>query len=204
MKICPECSTQYESHVEYCLIDGAELEEKEETPAAAATPAAAKAAGAGVLGLAFVGLAIVGLIGVVGAVFVFSGGEADATAAAPAPKPPAPEPKATPKPVEAPVLRIGLTSEPAGAVVIENGITVCTTPCTIEHPPQAPLPRTLSFEAEGHEPKALEVTDASVPWFVKLDPIQSARPRPRPNPRPTPTAPSPSPKAPAPSIGMSR
>ncbi len=212
MKICPECQTQYEEHVEVCLIDGAQLEAPEAAPAPPPEPSGAvsRRAAGGIFGVALFGLiALLLFVTLVGVVLftTMSGGEpAPPPAPAKAPPPPAPAPPpAPPAPVPvAPVPKIALTSDPPGATVIENGQLVCVTPCTVEHPEEAVLPRRLTFQLDGYKEATLAVTDPTIPQLVKLEPIRRARPKPRPAPpKPTPD-PEPRPIAPAPTIGTSR
>jgi hypothetical protein len=113
---------------------------------------------------------------------------------APAPAPPA-LPRSLPTPVpevvdppESPPVEIVLASEPLGASVWENDQFVCDTPCTILHPPHAPLPRTFVFKAEGYRDDVYEMTEAKGPIAVALHRIRPSAPSTAPsNPGPRPT-----------------
>lgn len=125
--------------------------------------------------------------------------------------PPAPEPVA-PAPAAPAVEEFSLVTQPAGARVLENGKEVCTTPCVIEHPAHAPLPRTFTLEMEGHVTEEYTVQTAGGTHQIRMSEKQVARPRPtrvsrapRPSPTPSPVAapepvaaPAPEPAAPAP------
>lgn len=226
MKTCRECQTHYEDHVEVCLLDGVTLETVATPPGAVvargtpapvgrvsdtgATSVERRAAG-GVAGLALLGaggfVVLLLLVGV--ALFVMSSGEEPPPAPAPAAvtPPPAPvQPAPAPPPEPAVVTKIAFTSDPAGAMVTENGRDVCVTPCTVDHPEHAGLPRKMTLRLDGYQAADVSVADPSIPQLVKLSKIRSAprpRPRPRPAPRPNPS-PKPRPLAPAPSIGTSR
>jgi hypothetical protein len=205
LKICPECSTQYEEHVELCLIDGSTLEPMagEEPAPPPSSHETSSRAGLGLLALLFGG-ALAVAISALAIALVFLPGSSPP----PAPEPqPVAAPPVAPPPAAPPVVaaaKVGVTSEPAGAQVSENGRILCQTPCTIEHPPDAPLPRTLKLELDGHRDATVQLTDPDVPLFQRLEAIPSTRPRPRPRPTPPPRPVAPRAGPGAPSIGTSR
>lgn len=116
-------------------------------------------------------------------------------AAVPEPEPP-PPPAPAPEP-EPEVQEFTLTTIPSNATVHENGQLVCRTPCVLEHPPDAPLPRAFSIEHEGYVAQVYTVTQASGNHQISL----SETPRPRPvrvSSAPRPARPTPAPAAPQP------
>lgn len=208
MRTCSECGTQYEDHVESCLLDGTTLDPPETTatpaPAPIASSAPAKAAGGGLL-LGVLAVVLFGVIAVVGVgIFLFAGGDSpppEPVAVAPVPPPAPPSPAPTPPPAPT-VKTVALVSSPPGARVTEHDAEVCVTPCNIEHPEDAPLPRTFHLELDGHKPADFVMTEAAGPFLIELEPIRAATsprparpvpaPTPDPGPRPVPTAPRPS------------
>jgi hypothetical protein len=208
MKVCPECGTQYEDHVPTCIADGATLVAKAVAPSQAnteirpraATPPPAAPRRQGIGGFPLVLLAVMLLAGgatmSVVAVAVASSRLARPPAVAepvrprPVTLPPDPVPV---EPEEQPPVEVMLVSEPLGAEVFENDQFVCQTPCTIQHPPHAPLPRIFVFKAEGHRDDTFEMTEAKGPIAVALHRLRVA---------PAPSAPSST--APRPTIGRDR
>jgi hypothetical protein len=142
-----------------------------------------------------------GLAALIGGVFLWSQLGAHRThAPAPPPVPvpvpaiiappvqPSPTHEAPHEPAEQPAVEVELVSTPEGAKVYENDQFVCETPCTIQHPPHAPLPRTFVFRNPGYRDMTHEMTDAKGPIS-----IQMIRARGAPAPaNPTSTAPRPS------------
>lgn len=204
MKVCPECGTQYEDHVPTCIADGATLVAQVAAPvsippekARSTLPPARPSSR-----LPFVLLGLV-LFGVVAAVSVLALAVASSQLAIgrpPAPEvaqvrlpPPRPEPEPVPEPPERPPVEVVLASEPLGAKVFENDQFVCVTPCTIQHPPHAPLPREFVFKADGHRDVVYEMTEAKGPIAVALPRLRSS---------PVPSASSNA--APRPTIGRDR
>jgi hypothetical protein len=193
MKVCPECGTQYEDHVPTCIADGVELvpaagaEPTQILPARPAPPAPPPPAGPRLSVILLVALAAgvgtVALVTVVVAQLVLN---------RPSPPPPSrPVPVAAPAPVaprEAPPIDVVLVSEPLGAKVYENDQFVCETPCTVQHPPHAPLPRSFVFKAAGHRDEMFEMTEARGPITVQLSRVRSVpAPAGPPNAVPRPT-----------------
>jgi len=78
-----------------------------------------------------------------------------------------------------------VVSEPMGAGVYENDQFVCQTPCTVQHPAHAPLPRTFVFKLPGYHDKTYEMTDASQPISVQLVHLHAAAMPPPAGPRPS-------------------
>lgn len=234
MKTCPACGTQYEDHVPQCFVDGTSLNDipveeagrfdggtapsttREDAPGPVSEQPAPQSRGATSI-IAFLGLLSillgVGLVGIV--LFVLTRTEAPPgptpvpvpVIAPPEPPPPAPEP---PAPT---VLSVGITSTPPGAEVWEGSSVLCVTPCSIEHPEHAPLPRSLVLKAENHLDTPYQLDDPRLPHHVPLQvkaaPVRPtprpARPSPGPAPTPTPAAPKPSPRpSTAPAIELER
>ena len=210
MKFCPECGTQYEDHVPTCIADGTELVPQVAPPPHSGTPApitpahptpavapstapagatspSAMGGGASILILAlllFGALAVAG-VGVIGIV-------AWQLQSQPAPKqapitPLSTRPDPIPTAPDHPPVTVSLDSTPAGAEVFENGQFVCTTPCAIDHPNHAPLPRTFVFKAQGHRDQPFEMTDVTQPILVAMRAVKAAPARPAPATKARPT-----------------
>jgi hypothetical protein len=196
MKVCPECGTQYEDHVPTCIADGADLVPHVVQQPAAPAPAAADPTiklpisaprappppppepqsrfsiallliavlGAGVV------VTVVGLIAVTWGV----GGNRTVEPLEAAHTVPAPRPLPESEPNERPPVEVVLVSEPLGAKVYENEQFVCETPCAVQHPPHAPLPRSFVFKAEGYRDRTFEMTEARGPITVELSRLRSS------------------------------
>lgn len=220
MKSCPECGTRYEDYVENCLADGEKLEPlEEESPAAVADPTPvpppqAASSGPNLLWLALLPLLFLLVLAAFALAFLLvpSGAE-DPNPVEPAPAvvEPAPvvEPVVEPNPpapaVEPPpdpVVTLALVSTPKGAVVLENDMEVCRTPCNVSHPPEASFPRTFVLKHPKHQNGTLVVEDAGGPYLVELKPNRRTT-RPSPRPDPVPTTPKPAPGS-APTLGRER
>lgn len=200
MKVCPECGTQYEDHVPTCIADGVELAPAAQSAptqifARAPAPPPPAPSGPRLSVLLIVGLAsgLVALLlgaGVVASQIAISRPSAPEPAARPtlvAPSPVAAEPR------EAPPVDVVFVSEPLGAKVFENDQFVCETPCTVRHPPHAPLPRGFVFKAAGYRDETYEMTEAKGPITVQLTRLRAAA-----------SPPGPSSAAPRPTIGRDR
>ena len=211
MKRCPDCDAEYDDHVEYCFVDGADLVVVEQevvvAPVSSATPVSEDggSGGRGLLGLGVFFLIGGGLVVVLlglGITAVYVGGSPDETAmtssaVAADPRPvPVPLPVPVPEPEPEPeVLQLGFTSTPAGAAVWEGDTQLCETPCVVEHPEHAPVPRTFVLKANRYRDAEHVVDDPSLPQHVELNPIRARpRPRPRPEPQPATVAAKPDPK----------
>ncbi|MCB9671450.1 MAG: PEGA domain-containing protein [Alphaproteobacteria bacterium] len=224
MKRCPDCTTLYEDHVSNCLVDGSDLEIVEDptsehlmqrtgdftrqlTAEQTGThsrqsvvlppdPPEEKKGGSMLPWLLVTGL-LLGGAGVAAVVFLAGGSvvqPTEAVAKQPDPELPRPAPVA---PAPAPVTQdFVIVTEPAGATVTENGLEVCVTPCTVSHPPDAPLPRTFAVAMEGFTDESVVVRKVGGTHQLRLAEVVAVAPRPVVRPRPTP-APTPSP-APAP------
>ncbi|MEQ1572144.1 MAG: hypothetical protein ABMA64_41335, partial [Myxococcota bacterium] len=77
-------------------------------------------------------------------------------------------PAAPAAPREQPPVSVPLSSEPLHAKVYENEQFVCETPCTIQHPAHAPLPRSFVFKADGYRDVVFDMVDANQPVQVRL------------------------------------
>ncbi|MEZ4322207.1 MAG: hypothetical protein R3F61_32340 [Myxococcota bacterium] len=213
MKLCPECGTEYEDHVQTCLADGAELIASAVTttgpgavmaPTPVAPPARSGGGGALVLLLLPIGFGLLLLLGGVG--FVAMGGFGNTT---PTPQPvvepvpiPVPLPAPPPEPIEPPPVDVAFVTIPEGAELFENDTLVCAAPCTVKHPSYAPLPRTFIVKADGYIEQTFEMKEAKGPYLIELNRKRVAAPAPvRPAPAPVP---SPGPQVPRPSIGRDR
>ena len=187
MKRCPACGAEYEPHVEYCFSDGSLLREGAFSPATPRLepPAPQPSRLAWIAGV-LIGIVLIGLLAVVGlTLFLFSEAP-DRDPATEAIVAPAPE-----------VIYIGFTSSPEGATVSEEGTPLCTTPCTVHHSDEAPLPRRFRLQREGYLDALITVHDPWRPHHATLQEVSTPAPEPRPRPRPRP---SPRPR-PAPSPG---
>ena len=199
MKTCPSCGTQYEDHVPQCFVDGTSLEAVQSverhtvtpiptaTPPADGTPAPAQripppaSNNTGLvvlLGGAVVVLLMAG--GLVGIAYFAAGRTSPPPVPVAVAPPPAPAPVPVPPPPQ--VVKLGVTSTPDGAAVFEGDTRLCTTPCTIDHPEHAPLPRTLVLKAPGHEDTTYVVETVDRPHHVPLTPFVAAPSPPRPRP----------------------
>ena len=205
MKVCPECGTRYEDHVPTCIADGAVLVAQIAPPVASTVPpekprAAAPRPGGSRLPLvllALVTFAAIAAVSVVGLAVASSQLGVGRPPPVEAPQvrlpPPRIEPEPVPEPPERPPVEVMLASEPVGAKVFENDQFVCITPCTIQHPPHAPLPRVFVFKADGHRDASFEMTEAKGPIAVDLPRVRSS-----------PVQSAPSNAAPRPTIGRDR
>jgi hypothetical protein len=193
MQVCPECGTQYEDHVPTCIADGVRLvsaaavpEPKPARPAQASPPPRSRASAGIPVVLALAAMGGGGLAALVGGVFLWSQlGAHGRTQPVPPPPPPsvvapapaltAPVPPPAPaEPIEQPAVQVALASSPDGAKVYENDQFVCEAPCTIEHPPHAPLPRTFVFRLSGYRDATFEMTDAKAPISIQMSRARGA------------------------------
>lgn len=222
MKRCPECTTLYEDHVTSCLVDGAELEVVEDAsaehliqrtgqfsrqlvgdPSSLTADAVEEKPRRSLLPIVLLAFGLIGFLVVLGIVVIATTG-AGQTVEPPKPEPvvvaPPPPPAPAPAPPPAPVaMDFTIVTEPPGADVTENDVHVCVTPCTVDHPEDAPLPRTFKVALDGYTSEQVVIRKAGGTNQLRLlkksspAPVRP-RPRPRPDPTPTPTpAPTPSP-----------
>lgn len=204
MKRCPDCETLYEDHVDTCLVDGADLEHTTmlepsrvtlrtgsfshlavDTMAAVRPPVEEPPQRSRLPLIFAVGVAAVLLVGL-GVVV----GLTTTVGAAPPPAPvlappktnlPDPAPLAVPEPEPEPAHAVFvLDTVPTAAKVTENGRVVCHTPCTIDHPPEAPLPRAFSLQHDGYTEQVYTVTKAGGEHQVSLAPLVARAPVPAP------------------------
>lgn len=204
MKSCPECRTEYEDHIVLCLVDGSPLADVAATPAPMARSGASK--GGGLVFFVVAGAAVLLLLGIgVGSLFRPEPVAVPEPAIRPAPVEIAPAAPVEPaEPVAPPVIRVGFTSDPQGAALTEQGEVLCTTPCTIEHPEHAPLPRTFVLKSPGYIDTDYTMNNPGIPQLVKLS---KPPPKPLPRRRPAPIQPQPAPEpvvGPRPSISLDR
>lgn len=203
MQVCPECGTQYEDHVPTCIADGVRLVAVEATPEpprkrTPPPPALAPSRERSALPLLLL-LPLGGLVVAAGALVL--GVALLQMPKTPEAKPPAPAPAivAAPVPVEVqpasaetPSIDVVLVSIPEGAGVYENDQFVCETPCTVQHPPHAPLPRFFVFKLSGHRDETYEMVEAKGPIAIQMKRQKGA------------PAPVPAVAAPRPTIGRDR
>lgn len=142
MKQCPECGTLYEDHITHCIADGAELEAQ---PEPAAPTDRRWLLWLLLVPVLFCVVFVVGLVGLA----VFQGGTAEVEQA----------------PVQHEVV---LDSVPSGARVFEGDVLRCTTPCTLVHQAEQPLPRRFVLRADGHAEARFEMTSTQGPFLVEL------------------------------------
>ncbi len=186
MKRCPQCAAEYENHVEFCFVDGSALptDSVEANPRSTSSappvvlppqPRASRSMVPYMLLLLFVSVFLP--LGGASAAWLMLRDPAPATApATQAPAPPTPTlPPPAPVPAPSKSIGIGFTSTPQGAEVWENETLLGVTPCNVEHPDYAALPRTFVLKKAGHPDATLQLTDPTVPQHVEL--LVQARPR---------------------------
>jgi hypothetical protein len=134
----------------------------------------------------FLGVALLAFGGVVVAL-VFFGTQGTETAVAPPPAPPpippieltAPQPT-PPRPSSS--VRVMFESVPPGAQVWEQEKYLCATPCAIDQPEIAPLPREFVLKLDGHQDEPHRMNDTDTQHIVlkpiAVKPVPTARPRP--------------------------
>jgi hypothetical protein len=137
------------------------------------------------------GVALLAFGGVVVALLFFgSQGAGDETVATPAPAPTQPDrgtmppiqlPKPVPSPSPASVVLVRFESDPSGAQVWEQDQYLCQTPCPIDQPEYAPLPREFVLRLDGHVDTPHRMTDTDT-QRVELKPIPKPPPTSRPRP----------------------
>ena len=207
MKRCPQCDAEYDDHVEYCFVDGAQLVQQTDRVAAASLPPPPEASPSSrllPLVLALGAAAVVALIVVAGVlVYVVVGGEGDQRSAGEAE---VPSTDAISEPVQpsgalaATAAFVSVQSTPSGAQIWEGNTQLCpSTPCEVEHPEHAPIPRTFRVHLDGYEDGPIEMVDVRRAYEVELQRAGAdtpPAPRPRPRSRPSPTASKPPTDAP--------
>lgn len=194
MKICPSCRAHYEAHVPACLADGSALVPiplpSPPPPAPPPTPLHVPILLPLISGMF---LAIGGITGLVLLLLALPGEAAPRHAPDPAPpttqaalpptepiaepEQPEPEPDEPAEPDEARVIL--LASIPDGAEVREHGALLCHTPCALEHPSYAPLPRTFELSSPDHPTVTHQVDDPGRLQLVQLQPEASPEARQR-------------------------
>jgi hypothetical protein len=97
------------------------------------------------------------------ALLFFSTGPSETTAgkAPTVPVPPIDLPAPLPPPVPTQIARVPFDSEPQGAQLWEQNKFLCTTPCVVEHPEYAPLPREFVLRLEGYIDTSHRMTDTT-------------------------------------------
>jgi hypothetical protein len=192
MKRCAQCGAEYDDHVEFCFVDGSELGAGV-VPAAPPVPVVVNEARPASTSRGTAILAVVILM--IGGLVLLGGLAAALMLIVPGSKPPPPEPVpvpvpapavpvVAPPPAPAPVVaRVGFTSTPDRAELWEGDTLLCTTPCTVEHPDHAPVPRQFVLKRDGYVDTPHVMADPGLPQHVSLR-SQEARPIPRPA-RPT-------------------
>ena len=173
MKRCPQCNATYDEHVEFCFVDGASLvhmDEAELQPVAP-PPSRPKIGIGTVLGGSALAVLLLALIAF-GLVFQRSTRADDGSIEpAPAPVMMVEETRSNdPYEGDGSVALISISSEPPGASVWEGRAKVCeSTPCTIEHPPHAPVPRLFSVRLSDHKDWEVTMWDPDRPIAVELE-----------------------------------
>jgi hypothetical protein len=207
MRTCPECLTQYEDHVLTCLVDGVDLTQVPRLapagqPALAPTPepapvqkvfvvppqrSASRAMPAVVATLVLLFSVVAGMPVAGWAVWTLTRPTpvpVPAPTVRPVPVVVAPTPTEVPiriEPAPVPVVQVQVTSDPIGAEVWEGQTRLCVTPCMVDHPEDAPLPRTLTFRLTGRGEVSASLEDPGQPVHVrwKSTPPSPTQPKPR-------------------------
>lgn len=188
MKQCPQCETRYEDHVDTCIADGTDLDTITDQTLAMATstavsgphrqpPPAVVVRRANPLPWVLVGMLLFALLMFVGVVLL---GLTTARVASSA---------ATRLPDT-----FSIVTEPPGARVLEHGSIVCTTPCALEHPADAPLPREFRVELAGFAPETYTISESTGRHRIRLSAVA---PDPPPEPEVIEPPPAPEPLTPA-------
>lgn len=192
MKRCPQCKAEYDQHVEYCFVDGAELVDLGDDEGGPLPPPPSSSR---LLPIVFVlaGLSmLVMLVVLVLVVMTWSDAPPDdelMAAPTPAVAPP-------PEPIEdgpgATVHKIMVRSTPSGAEVWEGSTLLCpATPCSVEHPDHAPIPRVFELRRDGYTSTRIEMTDVNAPLEARLRDESAPRRSPSPRAEPAPAEPAP-------------
>lgn len=151
--------------------------------------------------LTFAGLAMLAMLAVV--VVVVSSWSGAAQSPPPLRAVPAPPPEVAgtePDPAEAaPIPQVEVRSTPSGAEVWEGNSRLCAaTPCMVDHPDHAPVPRVFELRLPGHQRTRVDMTELGQPVDATLPEASREPPPPRPRPR---VAPRPVPEPPVPNAG---
>ena len=173
MKRCPQCDAEYDDHVEYCFVDGAELVLQAGTRSAPLPPPPSTSPSARFLPVVLLlgGVAVIALI-VIGVLLTSGDRDVAGTPPLPPPEPQTEVPDAPPTPT------VSITSSPQGAQVWEGSTRLCErTPCEVEHPDHAPIPRLFSLRLSGFEDASLEMADVSMAYDVPLRRVRQVAPR---------------------------
>ncbi|MBX2798863.1 MAG: hypothetical protein KTR31_14400 [Myxococcales bacterium] len=189
MKRCPQCEAEYDDHVEYCFVDGAELVYVARAVGKTPLPPPPPAPRRSILPLVivFVFLAIVAVAGLAAVVAMLSS-EPSTTAKTPV-QPVAPTVVPATPDEPAPIL-IGVDSEPSGAEVWEGRSKKCeATPCQVEHPEHAPDNRTFVLKLPGYRDATVTMEEVGAPLFATLRKRKGPRPSPKVRPVPDNNAP---------------
>lgn len=192
MKRCPQCRAEYDDHVEYCFVDGAELVPHtgmlQLTTPLPPPPAPTRSLLPMLLVLGVMGMVVLAS-GLVLIVFLLM--EPQIATVEPEPAPEVKLPAGEQAEPEDTVLEVRLSSSPSGAEVWEFDKKLCAqTPCTIEHPAGEVLERELIFKLDGYTPRKVTMDDPTRSWDTTLTRIRS-RPRPVPAPVRPPAVPTP-------------
>ena len=173
MKRCPQCGAQYDDHVEFCFVDGTELAaiSGSATPSLSLGPTPTSPPMAAPLPVApnsplRRALPLVLAFGVLAALLMFTVIVLALMRSDPDPPAPTPEPVAVaPSPVRPPeplptVAKVVVESTPEGAEVWEGSTLLCNdTPCTVDHPEHAPIPREFVLKMRGFREARLVMDD---------------------------------------------
>ncbi len=186
MKRCPQCRAEYDDHVEYCFVDGAELVPHtgmlQITTPLPPPPAPNRSLLPMLLVLGVMGMLMLSS-GLVLIVFLFM----EPKVATVEPNLPEVQPPPNTLDVDGEDIMVEITSSPPGARVFEGAEQVCpSTPCQIPHPTGEGRERRLTFKLQGFQDRTESWSDPHTPWKIKL------LRKPVPKPLPQPAAPKPS------------